>query len=552
MGRSRSWGLARRSAVVGAFALAVAACGGDGLSESAGSPTAPQPVTSDPGAPGTAAAAGSTSRPLRLLVPQMPGTFAMVDLSSNSLAASLLVTEPVVAFQPDGTFEPLLAEELEQVDATTYRITLRDGVTFSDGSPLTAEDVVFSFEIHTAEDSTSAIARYWRDVQAIEIVGDRQIEVSLGNPDPDFPYTLAKTGITSRAHHERHGDEVGTPTVPQLGTGPYVYARFTPNVSVELAPNPNYWGTPAPWPSVHLELAADDASRLLALQSGDFDGVFLPPLTQVDQIAALGSYTEYSGSDVALYRIGLDVTKPPFDDIHVRRAIAHAVDRDAVVAGAFGGRAEVADSFVPEETLDILGDPDAVADAYATFADAFTFDLDLARQELAQSSSPDGFAVDVPVPASDATVSLIAQTIAQDLAEIGIELDLRAVDDATYGTALYVERDHDGLTIDSWNAGSPEPGNLPFALVAPGAIGNTAQVEVAAALEAITAYKAATPGSPEQLDAMLEALTLTHDEMAYIPLAFPDVYAFVDDDVVVDGFNSFWWLTPLTQTLRPR
>ena len=570
---SRVGHVARKGWLLVAVATLAAACGDSGLSESTSTePEVDVPATErvDDGAVNDDDASDETSgdevpsetsgddvevpaeaSAIHLLMPLMPATWSMVDLSSNMLAASLLVTEPVIAFQPDGTFANLLAQDFQQLDPTTYLITLADGITFSDGTPLTADDVKFSFEIHTAEDTTSNIARYWRDVTSIEVIAENQVQVTLGTPDPDFPYTLAKTGIVSRAYHELHGDQVGTPTVPQLGTGPYTYEAFTPSVSVELVANPGYWGEAPVFPEITMELARDDASRLLALQSGDYDGVYLPPLTQIDQIEAIGEYTMAQNSDVALYRIGLDVTKPPFDEIEVRDAIAHAIDRDAIVAGAFGGRASVANSLVPESSLDILGDPDAVASTYAEFAEDFTFDLDLARQSLAASTVPDGFEIDVPVPASDATVSLIAQTIAQDLAEIGITLNVVAQDDATFGTTIYVERSHDGLTIDSWNAGSPEPGNLPFALLAPGAIGNTAQLDDPAALEAIAAYKAAEPGSSEQLGELIEALTLAHDQRAYVPLAFPDVYAFVDDDLAIREFNSFWWLTPIIQTLVP-
>ena len=486
----------------------------------------------------------------KLLLPGIAETWDTRDTTSFLLAAGLLVNEPLMSFRPDGTFVPTLATDFDQPDPLTYVYTIRDGVLFSNGTPMTAEDVKFSFELHSADDTTSNSARYWTNVESISVLGDNQIEVTLLEPDPEFPYTVSKTGIVSKALYEAEGDQVGTPGVQQIGTGPYTFGAYTPMRSVELTANPDYWGEAPPYTSITFDSAQDDSTRLLALQSGDYDGIFVPPPGLVTQIDALGSYTPSTASDVALWRIGMDITKAPFDDPKVREAISHAINRDAVVQGAFSGLAVVADAMVPE-AIAAISDPELVVSTYAGYAEDFEFDLDLAAAALAESSVPDGFTVEVVVPASDQTTSLIAQTIAQDLEKIGIDLEIKSLDDQAHANAIYFEKTSQGLTIDSWNAGSPEPANLPYSVLAPGALGNTAQLDDPAVNEAIATYRALPSGSPDRQAAFLDILDAAHEQNVYVPLAFPDVFAYTDEGLTIVDFTSFWWLTPMIDTVVP-
>jgi peptide/nickel transport system substrate-binding protein len=84
----------------------------------------------------------------------------------------------------------------------TYVYALREGVTFSDGSPLTPKDVTYTFGLHSAEDSSSFMARYMAGIESVEATGDREVTVKLSAPDPEWPYTIARIGIVSAAHHD--------------------------------------------------------------------------------------------------------------------------------------------------------------------------------------------------------------------------------------------------------------------------------------------------------------------------------------------------------------
>ncbi|GAB3598538.1 ABC transporter substrate-binding protein [Microbacterium tumbae] len=499
---------------------------------------------------GCAQAAGEAADDeVTLLVPVMANSWDTRQTSSTLLSMQLLVTEPLEVYKADGTFEPALATEVEQPDPSTYIYTIRPDVSFSDGTELTPADVKFSFELHMAEDTTSYMARYWTGVTDVSVVGDDQVQVTLAAPDPEFPFTVSKTGIVSQAVYEESGDQVGTPDVPNIGTGPFTFDKFTAMSSVTMVANPDYWGTAPTVEKLTFEQAKDDSSRLLALQSGQVDGILGAPLPQLSAFEALDGFTGVTAPDLGVYKVNFDTTKAPFDDIHVRTAIAHAIDRDALIQGAFGGKATLANSFVTDGALSALGEPGPAEEALSGFAEDFEFDVDVAKAEMEKSSAPDGFTIEIPVQSSDPSQALVAQIIAQQLAAINITATVASFDDNTYATAVNREHSTDGLIVDAWSAGSPEPANIPRAMLTPGSIGNVAQFEDAAVSASLSEYYAMAVDDPNRQQVFIDMLTQTHSTMTFIPIAFPDAYAFSGNGVTIDGFESFWWLTRLTDGL---
>jgi peptide/nickel transport system substrate-binding protein len=499
---------------------------------------------------GAVVAAESADGTLGLLLPLVPASWDTRETAGYHNVVQLAVTEPLTAYAADGTITPLLAIAAEHPDPTTYVYTLRPDVQFSDGTPLTPEDVKFSFELHMGEDSPSYRARFFAGIESIELVGDDQVTVNLAEPDPEFPYAVASLGIVSKAYYEAHPDDIGTPSANQIGTGPYVIAEFTPAVSVTLEPNPRYWGEAPTYDAVTFATASDDSSRLLALQSGDFDGVLLPPIHQVPAIQGLGAYTEYTTFDPTIYRVIFDTTKPPFDDIHVRNAVAHAIDRDAILAGVFGGNAELADSVVLESVVADMGGDADVAAVFDELASGFEFDLDAARAELAQSSLPDGFSIEVPVFSEDPTQALVAQVMAQSLAEIGIDISIEQVDMNGW-VGVFLEGEGDGLIVDQWSAGSPDPATIPRSLFTPGATGNFSKLDDPAVNEALAAYVAADGDGPVQQTALLDTLAAAQALTPYVPLAFPNMYVYLDDDVELNAVTPYFWMVPFAEAFTP-
>jgi peptide/nickel transport system substrate-binding protein len=490
----------------------------------------------------------SADTEISLLVPVMANSWDTRQTASSLLSIQLLVTEPLEIYKADGTFEAALATEVEHPDELTYIYTIRPDVVFSNGTALTPADVKYSFELHMGE-TTSYMARYWTGVTEVSLLGDDQVQVTLAAADPEFPFTVSKTGIVSQAVYEESGDQVGTPDVPNIGTGPYIFDKFSAMSSVTLVANPDYWGTAPTVQALRFEQAKDDSSRILALQSGQVAGILGAPLAQLPAFEALDGFTGVSAPDLGVYKISFDTTKAPFDDIHVRTAIANAVDRDALIQGAFGGKATLANSFVTEEALSVLGEVGPAEEALSGFAEDFEFDLETAKDEMEKSSAPDGFTIEIPVQSSDPSQSLMAQIVAQQLAEIGITATVASFDDNTYASAVNLEHSTDGLIVDSWSAGSPEPANIPRAMLTPGSVGNVAQFDDAAVSALLAQYYSMSADDPTRQQVFIDLLTQTHSTMTFIPIAFPDAYSFSGNGVSIDGFGSFWWLTRLTDSL---
>lgn len=504
----------------------------------------------------TAACSGATpaaqdeATSLDVIVPVHGDVLEPTRLSVNGLANLLLGAEPLVRYSSDGTLTPTLAEAVAEPDETTYVFTIRDGVEFWDGTPLTAADVVFSFELHADSESESLNAPFWAQVQRIEATGDREVTVALSQPDSAFPYTIAFTPILSEAFYDEHGEDVGTPGVMNMGTGPYRFTSFTPSSETVLEANEDYWGGAPPYDRLRLSTIGDDAARLSAVQSGEFDAVYNIPIGQLDAFEGVEGFSSAEASDLLVYKFNFDTTQPPFDDVHLRRAFMHAVDRGDIVAGALGGNARLAPAVVPPEILGTSAGQEQVEETFERLEEDLAFDLDAAQAELAQSASPDGLTVELLTIASDPNLSLIAQTASQTLAEVGIQLDVREVDDNTYYELVYFTHQTGGVSLDGFSGPNPAPITMPrytlssaFGLPKGGQGSNLADYDNAE-VDALLEQAAALPADdPEAVSTVLEALERAQADTPYVPIAYPRVYAGVRPGLDLASFDAFWWMT---------
>lgn len=486
---------------------------------------------------------------LDVIVPVHGDVLEPTRLAVNGLANLLLGAEPLVRYASGGELTPTLAEAVEEPDPTTYVFSIREDVEFWDGTPLTADDVVFSFGLHADPESESLNAPFWAEVESIEATGPLEVSVRLTQPNSSFLYTVAYTPILSEAFYAEHGDSVGTPDVLNMGTGPYEFVSFRPSSETVLEANDDYWGGPPPWDRIAMSTISDDAARLNAVQAGEFDAVYNIPIAQLDAFTGLEGFTTAEASDLLVYKFNFDTTQPPFDDVHLRRAFMHAVDREDIVAGALGGHARLAAAVVPPDILVSAGDAAAVEETFARLEEDLEFDLDLAREELAQSSSPDGVEVELLTIASDPNLALIAQTAAQTLAEVGITLTISQVDDNTYYETVYFTHQTGGVSLDGFSGPDPAPITMPrytlssaFGLPKGGQGSNLADYdnpEVDALLEQAGALPA---DAPEALTAILDALEAAQADTPYVPIAFPQVYLGVRDGLSIEAFDTFWWM----------
>jgi peptide/nickel transport system substrate-binding protein len=306
-----------------------------------------------------------------------------------------------------------LASRVERIDPVTWEVELRPDAKFSDGAPVLAKDVVFTYESMLAEDSPSLYHRNFSDrFTGVEAVTERIVRFHLREPLSTFE-TDIDFGIISEAGK---------------GAGPYVLRELT-TTHASLAVNPHYFGDKPRVPNVEIKFVKDASARLLMLVGGSADliqnGV---RLDLIDEVAARPRVKISAAPSALLTYVMLNNADAAFGDVRVRQAIALAIDRPALIEAKFGGRAVLATGLMPPTHF-----------AYNPNVQRWERDLPRARRLLDEAGlrDPDG---NGPRPrlkvtyktSADAFRVSIARVIAAQLADIGIEVEVRAFEFGTF------------------------------------------------------------------------------------------------------------------------
>ncbi|MHB1110739.1 MAG: ABC transporter substrate-binding protein [Candidatus Nanopelagicales bacterium] len=244
------------------------------------------------------------------------------------------VFEGLTRFASDGSVVPGLAESWEiSEDGLTYTFHLHDGVTFHDGTTMDAEDVKFSLDRINAEGSLNAQKALYAAIASVEVVDPLTVKITLGKPDGNLIYNLAWGDAVIVAP-----ETAATNGTNPVGTGPFVFKERRPGDSIELAKNPGYWGTPVALESATFRYIGDPTAALAALQAGDVD-VFpnFPAPEMVGVLQGDPRFRVVVGTTQGETILTMNNSRPPLDDVRVREAIAHAIDRQAIIDGAMFG-----------------------------------------------------------------------------------------------------------------------------------------------------------------------------------------------------------------------
>ncbi|MDB5541991.1 MAG: Extracellular solute-binding protein family 5 [Devosia sp.] len=364
----------------------------------------------------------------------------------RSIFTELQVYERLVKLSADGKgVEPELATEWTVADdGLSATFTLRDGVKFWNGNPLTAKDVAFS--LTRAIDQSGSWGFLFSPVKSVEAVDDKTVKLTMSEPFAPLLPALSTfaASIYEEANFTAAGELAGE---KPMGTGAYMLESWSKGQEVVLAANPNYWQAGKPTiGKIVFRVVGDDNARTLQLASGDAQVVTDVPPTQVDQIAATGGKAvSVSGTAVGFVTINQKIK--PFDEAPVRCALAWALDRESIAQSVYFGKAVAAKSILPSTTF-----------FYDAATNPIGFDLAKAKELLASSSVPTGFSFTATVPSGDMTRLSIAQVWAASLAEIGITMNIEQVEATTaqemYNTEQYTMR------ISGWTNDTPDPDEL--------------------------------------------------------------------------------------------
>jgi peptide/nickel transport system substrate-binding protein len=344
------------------------------------------------------------------------------------------VYEGLVRFDRDGAVVPALAESWRVSDdglSITFR--MRRGVRFHDGSPLTLDDVVQKFERAMDPTSGHTHPEYYEAIEAVVAdPNDHTVTFRLSRPQRSLLNDLARPdSIVYPA-----GSEDRQRSRP-IGTGPFRFAAYREGADVRLERFEDYYLDGVPYlDAVTFRILGDPNARFAALRAGDVDlvGTSLAP-EQFLQLATLPSVKGTEGTGTTEITLAMNNGRPPFDDLRVRRAINHAIDKRAIVDGAMFGLGTIIGTHMsPAEPY------------YVDLTGTYPYDPERARELLAEAGHPDGFALTFELPEPYALERRAGQVIEQQLEAVGLDVELRVVEWATWLRRIFRDADYD-LTI---------------------------------------------------------------------------------------------------------
>jgi len=361
---------------------------------------------------------------------------------SLQLSVTSNVYEPLVGRNKDLSLAPSLATSWKQTSPTIWRFELRKGVQFHDGTPFTADDVLFTMA-RTQVDG-SDMKSYTNDVKAVRKVDDHTVEIETNAPFPILPDVLTQVFIMSKKWCEtnqatrpvdrRKGVE-NAASFRANGTGPYRLRERQPNVRTTFVRNGNYWGKiEGNVQEVLFTPIGNDATRVAALLSGEVDVMEPVPVQDIDRISNNPSTQALVAPELRTIFLGMDQKrdellyssvkgKNPFKDKRVRQAFYQSIDIEGIK------RTVMRNVSLPTALM--------IGPGINGFSQEqnkrLPYDPEAAKKLLAEAGYPQGFEVTMNCP-NDRYVNdaRICQTVAANLARIGVKINLAAETKGTY------------------------------------------------------------------------------------------------------------------------
>lgn len=352
--------------------------------------------------------------------------------SGISETTSRNVYEGLTAVDESGEVIDVLAESVDlSEDGLTCTITLRSGVSFHDGSPLTAADAAWSISQTIAPESKSARASDLRVITEIDAPDDTTLVLTLDHRSASLRFFLASVTVV------RDGD---TENTSENGTGPYRLEEWVQGDHLTLTRNEDYWGEAAKNPGVTFRFFADENAMNNALRTGELDLVLQQQSPdQLSQFEDASRFTITEGTSIQKWVWTFNNQVEPFTDVRVRQALYTAIDREAILSAAWGDMGTVIGSMPPvsEPWYD------------ESFAQLHAYDPEAASTLLEEAGQSDlSFSLSY---VAGSTEEIIVQQIASNLSAIGVTLQLEAIDDSTWYEKVYTNADYETTLMNHNN-----------------------------------------------------------------------------------------------------
>jgi peptide/nickel transport system substrate-binding protein len=388
------------------------------------------------------------------------------DTASSSIGG--LIFDGLVSSDPSLAPEPALAESwTSSEDGLTWNFKLKEGLKFTDGTPLTANDVKFTYSIPLNEEYDGTRASSFEMIEEINVIDDLNIEFKLNKVDAGFIWTasygilpshlLKDVPVKDLKNHEFN-------TKAPVGTGPYTFVEWVEGQYVKVTKNESYHGGAPYINTITFKIVPDQNSILAQLQTGEVNFATVPATDYptVEQWAKDGTIAIQSAEALNYTYLGYNLANPLFEDKSVRQALTHALDREAIVAAVLNGRGTVANA--PQSPVSWAYDDSKVP--------VFEFNVEKAKQLLADAgwADTDGdgildkdgkkFEFVIKTNQGNKARETIAQIVQQQFKEVGIAATPQIIEWSAFINDSLLAKKYDAVIL-GWSLGvDPDPSGI--------------------------------------------------------------------------------------------
>ena len=459
-----------------------------------------------------------------------------LSLDPHSLNESLQLTvvgnvyEPLVTRGADYKLKPALATSWKQTSPTVWRFDLRKGVKFHDGTPFTADDVVFSYE--RAKGDGSDMKSYVGQIKEIKVINPHTIDIVTNAPFPILPELFTQWHMMSKKWCEenqatkpvdrRKGIE-NAASFRANGTGPFRVRERQPSVKTSFVRNGNYWGKiEGNVEQVVFTPIGNDATRVAAMLSGEIDVMEPVPVQDVERIRASSNLKVLQGPELRVIFLGMDQKrdellysnvkgKNPFKDKRVRQAFYQAIDIETIKSRVMRNAATPMALMIPPQVNGYAPD----------LAKRLPYDPEAAKRLLAEAGYPNGFELKMNCPndryVNDAD---ICQAVAANLARVGVKINLEAETKGTYFPKILSR--NTSFYLLGWTSSTVDAHNVLYPIMSSPGEGGRGQFNLGsysnAQVDDLTAKLASEVDQVKRNAMIREAMKIHQDEIGHLPL----------------------------------
>jgi peptide/nickel transport system substrate-binding protein len=368
---------------------------------------------------------------VRLEPPHLDPTAGAAAAIGEVVYANVL--EGLTRIERNGQVKPALAESWTiSPDGKVYTFTLRKGVSFHDGAPFSAETVKFNLDRARAADSVNPQKGLFEPIESVEVVDPATVKVTLKRPTGNFLFGMGWPAAVMLSPTTA----ADAKTKP-VGTGPFKFERWAKGNAIDLVRNPSYWGAPVKLDKASFKIIGDSTAAFGAMMSGDIDAFPLfNALETLDQFKSDPRFKVVVGNTEGKTIVAMNNGRKPLDDIRVRRALSHAVDRKAVIDGAMFGLAKPIGSHMAPQ------DP-----GYVDLTGTYPYDPAKAQALLKEAGVAPGTKLRLVLPPTD-YARKGGEIVASQLRKVGLDVEIVPMEWAQWLSDVFKGKNYD-LTIIS-------------------------------------------------------------------------------------------------------